>query len=370
MIPLKIMARQAICLHLLLHLIPASAAIDWGRESTTTLFLPRRYATPLFLPAQHWARSVPRGGSDSYSDDQGDIDDTETPPITSSSRQYTPRLPHTQDERTASPTPSRRRSAPAVPSRNRGNPSQSSTSSSNVLTSMARKSVQLGTSLVTGTAQQTGKAAYYLVQPKHVDRNELFGLWRIDQQWNNAGRPAEHINIELTARGDVVVSAPGGTRNPPEKASSVEGRPPRLAPWKFTPAQWPKRAKIEFRMGPSLLYKCSVHRKLAAKNVLKLRGKIYRLDKTGWRGRNTSQVLVGTFVARRRLRLDEDEVDEEEEEEEVDQYEDEEEQLRDLNPIPDDFDDVDRDSDDGLEDQDEGAYDQDDVGSYDQDDDP
>ena len=68
-----------------------------------------------------------------------------------------------------------------------------------------------------------------------------------------------------------------------------------------------------------------MHRKLAAKNVLKLRGKIYRMGpKSRWTGRNGPPVLVGTFVARRRLQLDDDDDDNDESgvEEEYDDEED------------------------------------------------
>ena len=216
-----------------------------------------------------------------------------------------------------------------------------------MLSSMVQKSVQLTAGIVSGTVQQSSKAAYYLVQPKHVERDELLGLWRLDQVLS---LESSVINLELTAHEARVVFVPSSSSmddhpNAIEPASTV------TSPWKFTPARWPSGAKIEFVVamtttttsrGPTtrpaatttqrLLYKAVVHRKLAARHVVKLKGKIYRLEPSGWRGKTVKTVEVGTFVARRRLQLlqDDDEYDEtidfdEEDEDELDGAEEQDE---------------------------------------------
>jgi hypothetical protein len=190
------------------------------------------------------------------------------------------------------------------------------------LQSLAETSVKLTTKTALATAKQSGKAAYYLVKPKHVEKRELFGLWRMDQQIVLSSRDAIPVeccaNIELTPRSVLVTVCD-------ENSSDGETRTLET-PWKFTPAQWPRAAKVEFAARAFLVqghrqqlffYKGQVDRKLAARSVIKIKGKIYRIEKTGWRGKNYKHVPVGTFVARRRLKLEEDdEWDEDDENEE------------------------------------------------------
>lgn len=246
-----------------------------------------------------------RGGGGDGTDDDDDITDDRDDDVRQSQRRNI-RDEAVEDmlDRPADrhvPLPSRRR--------------RKKKSSGNFFTALAGKSVQLTSGLVTSSLKQSGRAAYYLVQPKHVDKKELFGLWRLDQQLDDG--PQSVINLELTPRDVIVVVTPDG----PEEHS----------PWMFTPAQWPAAAKVEFLLvvtrggGARLLYKAVVHRKLAAKNVLKLKGKIYRLEKFGWRGKTVKQVCMGTFVARRRLQLEEDQDDEwgsDAEDEQIDNEED------------------------------------------------
>ena len=47
---------------------------------------------------------------------------------------------------------------------------------------VAKKTVDLTTAATWTTLKGSGKAAFYLVSPKHVRRDEIFGVWRLDQQ--------------------------------------------------------------------------------------------------------------------------------------------------------------------------------------------
>jgi hypothetical protein len=47
---------------------------------------------------------------------------------------------------------------------------------------LAKKTASLTTSAAVGTVKGSGKAAFYLVSPKHVARREVWGVWRLDQQ--------------------------------------------------------------------------------------------------------------------------------------------------------------------------------------------
>lgn len=194
------------------------------------------------------------------------------------------------------------------------------------LQSLAEKSVKLTTKTALATAKQSGKAAYYLVKPKHVEKRELVGLWRMDQQVLLSSRNAIPMeccaNIELTPHSVLVTMYDENSSGEKDEARILE------TPWKFTPAQWPRAAKVEFAARAFLVeghrqqlffYKGQVDRKLAARSVIKIKGKIYRIEKTGWRGKNYKHVAIGTFVARRRLKFEEDdEWGEDEENEESD----------------------------------------------------
>ena len=78
----------------------------------------------------------------------------------------------------------------------------------------------------------------------------------------------------------------------------------------FRPASWPRSAKLKFGQGSKkqgFLYECTVQRKLANLDILKLRGKIYVMR------RFQGKVQVGTFLGRRRIVvMDEEDEDQEE----------------------------------------------------------
>lgn len=171
--------------------------------------------------------------------------------------------------------------------------------------SLAERTLHLTTRTAFATARHSGKAMYHLMKPKHVDKEELLGLWRLDQQICIGDMdPLEcSATIELTASSILV------TMYDDEDTSTEE------APWTFQPATWPWSAKVEFtakafmidpshRDRQTFRYKGYVERKLAARNVLKIRGKIYRIVRK-WGGMSEEHVEIGTFVARRRMKIDE-----------------------------------------------------------------
>jgi hypothetical protein len=190
------------------------------------------------------------------------------------------------------------------------------------VTRFAQKSLSLTSQLVSSTVKSSGQAAFSLLRPKHVELRELWGLWRIDQQLDSGATC--QASIELTPAHQVIVSMEDGSQ------------------WKhrytFTERQWPKACKVEFmaraflREGSSeplqLFYKGYTYRKVADSSVIKITGTIYRLEKTGWRGKNIQQKKVGTFVARRRLRMKLDDEDEDNELDEDDVSDEEEEESR------------------------------------------
>jgi len=196
------------------------------------------------------------------------------------------------------------------------------------LSRLAEKSLSLTSQAVSATAKQSGKAAYYLIRPKSVDLEELFGLWRLDQSvvFGDEGPVESAASIYVTPRGMVVVPRSGGG----EDGRVEESR------YTFSPSRLTASAKLEFtacafsrgQAEPPIrfFYRAYVHRKVADTSVIKLKGKIYRIERVGWRGKNEKLVLVGTFVARRRLRLSEDaNEDEGSSEEEWSDHEEEEE---------------------------------------------
>jgi hypothetical protein len=172
---------------------------------------------------------------------------------------------------------------------------------------LSKKAGQLTTGLVRGTIQGTAKAGYYLVQPRHVEKAEVYGLWRLQLDDGN------RINLEVTPRHAILIVDGDDVRKTTFRA-----------PYKFHPARWPVRARIEFSTR-QYLYQIILHRKVAARNVLKLKGTIRTRPTTGgfWGGGSGRQRVVHTFVGKRRLRLD---VQGEEEDNDVDDDDDDDEE--------------------------------------------
>lgn len=208
------------------------------------------------------------------------------------------------------------------------------------LRKVTQTSLKLTTKAVTGAAKLSGKSAYYLLRPKHVERQEMIGLWRIDQQvgglddddggGDDIGLPVEaSAVVEFTKEGDVILQ--NAATNQTFRSSFT-----------FSKQKWPASAKIEFAARafvvpsdndnddennnndasdgekppppppppPLYFYRGYVHRKVADASVIKIKGKIYRIQKTGWRGNTVKHVLIGTFEARKRLQLIEEDNEE------------------------------------------------------------
>jgi hypothetical protein len=111
-----------------------------------------------------------RGG---FGDDHGDDDDHDDEPLSR-------RPPSSRSSKRGSsqqrrgPPPSKRGPHPR---RRKPGPSTLET-----VASLAKKTIDLTTSAAWGTIKGSGKAAFYLVSPKYVSREESWGIWRFDQQ--------------------------------------------------------------------------------------------------------------------------------------------------------------------------------------------
>jgi hypothetical protein len=186
-----------------------------------------------------------------------------------------------------------------------------------------------------------------VLRPKTVELDELVGLWRVDQELSvsrdeNDAAATNVFTMELA----VVTSPPGrdgrrrDERFPPERIvlltiTDGSGTKTAARQVQFKPSSSPlTHAQLQWTYR-GLQYKAAIHRKLADPSVLKLKGTItYRPPPPPPQGRGLLQAWsnatpkrrrdekVGTFVARRRMKF-EDEM-EEEEVGAVDEYEDEE----------------------------------------------
>jgi hypothetical protein len=266
---------QLLCLILLDGIV--NGEVFQRSSSARTCFVGDRNSVPI-----HY-RLVIRGGAQSFDNDDDDDDSDPAPPS------HDNRRPRREQRRPSPPPPPKK----------------------STFTSLAEKSYALTTHALSATAKQSGKAAYYLIRPKKVQVKELFGLWRMDQSvivYEDEEPENSSAAIEVTPAGTIIVprSGDGGGNG-----GSDESR------YTFSPAHLTASAKLEWRR-EQYFYKAYIHRKVADPSVIKLKGKIYRIERTGWRGKNEKLVPVGTFMARRRLRLlqtdDEGEEDNEEEE--------------------------------------------------------
>ncbi len=174
---------------------------------------------------------------------------------------------------------------------------------------IASQGIKMGSQLAWGAVQQTGNVAYQLVKPRHVDPSELRGLWRIDQQIVSNG-----VDLASVATVEMDPQQRYLTLKLPDGKVIVESytfRKTRLGSYKtefVAPA---------FLLGatPRLYgYRGTWQRKLADKRVIKLVGKIYSVKKQRFgkdKGKYHFAQPVGTFVARRRMKLSEDDSDDE-----------------------------------------------------------
>jgi hypothetical protein len=176
--------------------------------------------------------------------------------------------------------------------------------------------------LAWGAVQQTGNLAYNIVKPRHIELHELRGMWRLDQSiamtTTGEGDLASVATVELDPRERVVrLKLPDGTM----VVEPFTFEKTRLGSWKtefVCPA---------FLVGdtPRLYgYRGTWQRKLADKRVIKLVGKIYTVRKQRF-GKDKGKFLyaqpVGTFVARRRMKLSGDDDDDDEQSEADQDYE-------------------------------------------------
>jgi hypothetical protein len=208
---------------------------------------------------------------------------------------------------------------------------------------MVEGSVNLTGNLAWGTVRQSGKLAYLMLRPKHVEEPETHGLWRLDQQISETSKRrrggddvilSSVATLEIDTRRHCIVVLP------------QEGKPgpPWIQPYEFTSTRLGLFQTVfvarAFLVGTDQVrvygYKGTWERKVADPTVLKMVGKIYNVRKLrpGQRGKQQQQQLqkkgrtagdyelvgkaIGTFVARRRVQLNEeregDEDDDDEEE--------------------------------------------------------
>jgi len=194
---------------------------------------------------------------------------------------------------------SRRRSPPPpVPRSRRGKPPKHWTQR------LASQSLKMGSQLAWGAVQQTGKVAYQLVKPRHVDARELLGPWRLDQQIVLNGRDLASVaSVELDPRKrQLTLKLPNGENV--------------VVPYTFRKTRLGS-FQTEFVVPAFLVgdtprlygYRGTWQRKLADKRVIKLVGKIYRVRQQRFgksSGKHQFVHSIGTFVARRRMKLSEE----------------------------------------------------------------
>mmetsp|Transcript_19796 Transcript_19796/g.29746 ORF Transcript_19796/g.29746 Transcript_19796/m.29746 type:complete len:321 (-) Transcript_19796:1536-2498(-) len=164
----------------------------------------------------------------------------------------------------------------------------------NTAASLAKKTIDVTSAAAWTTLKGSGKAAFYLAAPKHVERREMVGVWRLDQSVGDKFSTVCAANVEFTTKGDVMVKYDDQTF---------------ITPFLFRERKWPQSCTVEFEarafQGPHdekpvlMRYKGYFRRKLADSNVIKIVGDIYAVSKTGWRRGDGKR--IGSFVARRRL---------------------------------------------------------------------
>ena len=203
---------------------------------------------------------------------------------------------------------------------------------------LAKSSLKLSQQAAVTTVKTSGKAAYYLIRPKAIKEQEIWGVWRLDQQ---IGIKQSTANIELTPQGHVILRQ--GNNNIVWKG-----------PYTFIAPTWPLSCRIEFearafqdktttsnnskdQSKPVLLlfYKGYLERKVANPSIIKMVGTLYDIERRksilGRKDLPVKYHKIGSFVGRRRVVLqqddDEDDDDDEEQEEEDDDYSDKEDQV-------------------------------------------
>lgn len=243
----------------------------------------------LISPPSKWIREqlvVLRGG-DRYDEGDDRHDEEDDRPRrkkpTSNMRRHPAQKPERSYRRQENPYSTR--SSP---------PRRRDLSALNAAASVAKKTIDITSAAAWTTLKGSGKAAFYLAAPKHVERREVIGVWRLDQSIGDKLSTVCAANVELTLKGDVIVNYDDQTF---------------VTPFLFRERNWPQSCTIEFEarafQGPHdekpvlMRYKGYLRRKLADSNVIKIVGDIYAVSKTGWRRGDGKR--IGSFVARRRL---------------------------------------------------------------------
>jgi len=190
-------------------------------------------------------------------------------------------------------------------------------------TRMAKQSVKVTSDAAWKTLAGSGKLAYSVLRPKHVDPAEVDGLWRLDQQitlpsQSQGRRPRRNGKDDDDGRTIAsVATIEFESKHRVVKIKSIQDHTKTLIqPYRFYVTKLGYR-KMQFTARAFLIgenkarmygYKGTWERKMADRSVLKLVGKIYELKPTR-RGRPEFGKQIGTFVARRRVRLNDDDLD-------------------------------------------------------------
>ena len=149
------------------------------------------------------------------------------------------------------------------------------------------------------TARGSTRVAADLVRPKEVAWDELVGWWHLDVALDDdADEP--FLTVEITPHGRARWTTADGVTH----EYTVE----------FRPAAWPRSARLKFG-SKHFYYQCTVQRKLANLDILKLRGKIYAVR------RFQGKVQVGSFVGRRRVVVMKEELEDEYDDDESEEVE-------------------------------------------------
>ena len=181
-------------------------------------------------------------------------------------------------------------------------------------TDIAQKSLNVATSATISTLKTSGKAAYYLTAPKHVTKQEILGVWRLDQC---IGSSACAANIEFTPKGDAITRYKVSNNNGEDNGNDdEEEEEENVTGYLFQSKSWPRSCSIEFEAKAfqgledekpvTYYYKGYFNRKMADRSVIKIVGTIHEVKQGGfWKGGKKGQsmpgVEVGSFVARKRI---------------------------------------------------------------------
>jgi hypothetical protein len=248
-------------------------------------------------------------------------------------------------------------------------------------TKLASQSLQLTSSLAWNAfVKQPGRLAYHIIRPKHIELAETFGLWRLDQQITLKAKNPRLDDDKIVASVATIELHPGPNRrsgsggfqptvivreiqddsvyqqqrNQQQTNGQSEGvqqkkqqGQPQEVIVSQTPYTFKKTSPLSGGIGSYKTqfvarafltaggemrwygYKGTWQRKIADRSVIKLVGKIYPVHKQRFgkdRGRYVfSGPSIGTFVARRRIRMvkeDDDDDDDDSEYEEADDVDD------------------------------------------------